>query len=74
MQRQRADREVDAAQAQRGQSEDQPKQRSGDGRRGQRDPERGAIFLIEHPDRIGTRRQQPCAAERDLTRVAGEQH
>ena len=74
MQRQRADGQIEAAQAQRRQAEQDaqqhPDQRSGR----QRDPERGMQLLEEDADGEGSGGQQAGVAERHLPGVARQQH
>ena len=74
VQRQRADREVEPAQAQRRQSEDDPEQCSDQGGRRQRDPERRIGFPEQNSDRERARRHQAGVPERNLAGIAGQQH
>ena len=74
MQRERRDREIEPAQAQRRQPEDDAEQRAGERSRRQRDPERRVEFAEEYPGGEGAGREQAGMAERDLARIAGEQH
>ena len=74
VQRQRRYREVEAAQAQARQAEDQAEQRADRGGGGQRDPARRAELLEQDAGGEGAGGEQPGVAERDLTRIAGEQH
>ena len=74
MQRERADRQIEPAQAQRGQAEHDTEQRADQRRRRQRDPERRLHLLEQDADREGAGRQQPGMTERDLAGVAGQQH
>ena len=74
MQRERAHREIEPAQAQRRQAEDDAEQAPTRAARRQRDPERRVGLPEQDADRERAGRHQAGVAERDLAGIAGEQH
>ena len=74
VQRERAHREIEPAQAQRRQAEDDAEQCADQGGRRQRDPERRIGFPEQNPDRERARRHEAGVPERNLPGIAGEQH
>ena len=74
MQRQRGDGEVQAAQAQARQAENQAERGADRGGGGQGEPHGRAEFLEQDPGSERAGGEESRVAERDLARIAGEQH